>query len=245
MSLNNFNAFNKEGWFQTGKGEVVTVWSAHHVDATGVKLTRDELVSDGYVTSSTLSALNSIEVNGVTYTADAVYDDALWAQQNLDNMLAALALHANPAAVWVEGGTTGVATAATPAGDFATDFLGNNDNFGSQVVEANGPVWKVEMFFEQKGVFVDRTTFTKGEPTLGAAADNFGSDQADVHALLEGVAITATSVDLANMVDVSTSSSNAITAAGDTGTVVSAGNANAATSQSVVVDVAVAPNLQS
>lgn len=243
--MKNFNAFNKEGWFQTGKGEVVTVWSAHHVDATGVNLTRAELVSEGYLQSSTLSASNSIEINGVTYTTNAAYDDALYAQQNLDNMVAALAVYANPAAVWVEGGTTGIATASTPTADFATDFLGASDNFGSELTESTGPVWKVQMFFEQKGVFVDRTTFTKGEPTIGDAADNYGSDQADVHALLEGVAVTATSVDVANMVDVATSSTNTFAAAGDEGTVVSAGNGDAATSQSVVVDVAVAPNLQS
>jgi hypothetical protein len=252
----NINAYNKNGAFQTGKGEVVHIWSAHHVEATGVTLRRSELVADGLLPSATLSGTNSITIKGVTYTADAAYDQALLAQVNLDNLVAAFARFGNPVYVNV---SAGIATTASPTADTAGVLVGGADLLGTELVEANGLVWEVELAFEQKGLFV---TGAKGDVTIGTG-DHYGSSVADVHAVLEGTVMYVTGLlanggDLENMVDADAAAAfvdgtNYVTevagafagAQGDEVSVVSAGNAAQATSQTVVVEVQVAPNLQS
>ena len=166
----NLNAFNKSGDQQTGKGQRVTILidgDVFPVEATGVNLTRAELVSEGYKPSATLSASNSMEVNGVVYVADAAYDKALASQINVDRIFNAYAASAN--IVYMD-------VAAVPTD---TIYLAafNNTNNG----------WEIELVFEQKGVLASGT---KGEVTL-AAGDNFGDTQADVAAVVDALTLLA------------------------------------------------------
>lgn len=63
--------------------EYVYVYTAFEMASTGVDFTRAELVAKEALDSATLSATNSIFIDGVEYTADATYDNAYWTQQNL------------------------------------------------------------------------------------------------------------------------------------------------------------------
>lgn len=259
-----FNGFNQDGSFQTGTGEIVRVYSAHQIGATGVLATRAELVADGLLPTTDLTA-NSITINGVTYALDANYDAALVAQRNLDNMIAAFAVYANPVQVNV---TAGLATGTSLTVDFANVFLGGTaaNTMGTELIQANGLGWTLDLAFEQKGMFADTPgtgTFVKGDPSLGASADNWGSSAGDIEAILEGVTVYAGGAiailgDLETAVDIDTTAAfadgvNLATgvagafagATGDQMSVVTAGNAATATSQSVVVEVDVAPNIQS
>ena len=47
-----FHGPTQPGTFQTGKAEVITFWSAHHIEETGVVSTRQELVDDGIMASN-------------------------------------------------------------------------------------------------------------------------------------------------------------------------------------------------
>jgi len=159
----NLNAYTKGGDHQSGKGQRITIILDKAVvtggaSATGVNLTRAELVSEGYKPSATLSGTNSVEIAGVTYTVDATYDLALAAQKNVDTIFKAFAAKANivymdvdvvPSAAWY-----GADAIPTPAAD---DI-------------------EIEIVFEQKGFLA---TATKGEVSI-AAGDNYGDSIADV-----------------------------------------------------------------
>lgn len=69
--------FNRES-------EYVYVYTAFEMAATGVLQTRTALFADNVITSATLSATNSVVIDGVEYTADATYDNALWTEANLE-----------------------------------------------------------------------------------------------------------------------------------------------------------------
>lgn len=166
----NLNAYHASGDHQTGKGQRVNLLfdgDVFPVEATGVNLTRTELVSEGYLPSATLSASNSIEIAGVTYTADAAYDAALAAQTNVDRVFKAFAAKAN--VVYMD---------ITPVADdnyVVTAF--NNTNNGVEV----------ELVFEQKGFLASGN---KGEVTIAAGA-NYGDTQADVAAVIDGLTLLA------------------------------------------------------
>lgn len=166
----NLNAHYKSGDHQTGKGQRITVLidgDVFPVEATGVNLTRAELVSEGYKPSATLSASNSMDVNGVTYTVDATYDAALAAQINVDRVFKAYAAYAN--VVYMD-------VAAVPDDTmYITAF--NNTNNG----------WEVEIVFEQKGFLASGN---KGDVTVAAGA-NYGDTQADVAAIVDALTLLA------------------------------------------------------
>lgn len=166
----NLNAHYKGGDHQTGKGQRITILldnAVFPVAATGVNLTRAELVSEGYKPSATLSASNSMDVNGVTYTVDATYDAALASQVNVDRIFKAYAAKAN--VVYMD---------VAPVPDdtiYITAF--NNTNTGVEV----------EIVFEQKGFLA---TATKGEVSLAAGA-NYGDTVADVAAVVDALTLLA------------------------------------------------------
>lgn len=229
-----FHGFNQDGWFQSGKGEVITLWTVHDIEATGVIATRAELVQDGILKNETLSAANSITINDVTYEADATYDDAYYQQTNVDTFVDAFNALANPVYVKVHAG---IDTATDPNVDFTTEFLGGTTTFGTDLVAANNsgtaPVYRIDLFFEQKGMF---TTGDKGDVTVGAG-DNFGDSVAAVEAILDGLNAKATSnTNTAVDVDI-------------TGGAVAVGDdvpmGIAAATRSYIGDIEVAPDLQS
>lgn len=240
---------NKDGSFQSGIGEHIRLWTIHEIRATGVLATRADLLADGLVTSATLAANNSIEFQGVTYTADLAYDDALYSQRNLDAIMAAFAPFGNIVDVSV---TAAVNTTANPTTDFASVFLAGSDNFGSQI-SIDGDVWQLDVRFEQKGMFHNSATnagFTKGEPSLGVSADNYGSSIADIHAVLALTVMTGTTADNVNVdntLDTNTEGrpdANPVVS-GSSVQMVSASSVDQATTQSVVLEVFAAPDLQS
>ncbi len=240
---------NHDGSFQSGKGEHVRLWTVHEIRATGVLATRADLLADGLVTSATLSATNSITFQGVEYTVDATYDDALWSQMNLSSIMAAFEPFGNIVDVSV---TAAVNTGTSPTSDFASVFLAGADNFGTEI-SVDGDVWQLDIRFEQKGLFHNaggETGFVKGEPSIGLAVDNYGSSIADIHVLLEELDLITTTddnVNVDNTVDTNTTGrpDNAPNAIGDPVQMVSAGSADEATSQSVVIETFTAPDLQS
>lgn len=233
----------KPGAAQTGKGERVTLWLAHHVAATGVNATRAELLAEKILPSATLSGSNTITINGVTYSADAAYDAAYYAQKNLTTLVNAFASKAVVVNVKV---SSAIATTTSPTADTATALISGADKFGTEVVESNGLVWKVVLDFEQKGNFIRPTAHPQGGLTLGPTT------VADIHTFLEGMKLNATVVkasggDRENMDDVFTTAAAPAGYASGTNftpvTIVSAGNAAQATSQSVVVELDIDPDL--
>lgn len=89
VSIPRIAGFAQEGDFDIN-ADYLTVHTPVVIGQTGVTLTRAELVTVGYLASATLGVGNPITVNGVTYTADAAYDDALYAQRNLEQILGAV-----------------------------------------------------------------------------------------------------------------------------------------------------------
>ena len=225
------NGWLRDGAFQTGKGQSITLWVAHAIEATGVQATRAELLADSHVTSATLAANNSFTVDGTEYTTDAAYDEALWRQQNLDRILGVFAPRANIAHLDVYAG---VATAATPTADFANVFLAGiaAHTFGTDLIAANAMIWRLDVTFEQKGVF---TTGTKGDVTL-AGGDNQGDTVATVEALFTGVVMNATVATDGLDEDIF----GGAVVGGDDVTI-----AQTVTRQSVLAEVSVAPDMQS
>lgn len=189
-----FHGPTQPGTFQTGKAEVITFWSAHHFEETGVLSTRDELVDDGILATNDLTA-NSIVIAGVTYALDDNYDSALAAQHNFMNLTNHFASVATVVSVRVG---PGVASTTDIFVDFANLFLGvGTDTFGDDLVDATGLAWYVEIVLEQKGTLFNSagtTGFVKGEPSIGATGDNFGSSVADVEEFLNGLVLYSTGV---------------------------------------------------
>ena len=269
-----FHGHNRDGAFQTGKHEVIRVYSAHETRQTGVISRRQELVDAGLIATTDLT-LNAIEIQGVTYAVDARYDEALVAQRNLDNLIAAFSQFAAPVSVFVwDGRATTLTIGATQNlnVEFESLFTGLTaaNTFGTQMLEVGGIAWEIDFVFEQKGIFQNITGtagFVRGEPSISASADNFGSDPAAVEALLDGTlqylgAAIAAAIpgDQESMVDADTTAAfvdgvNLVTGLDDTFSgivtgeqvsIVSATNAAAGTSQTVVVEVVgVAPDTQS
>ena len=175
----NLNGYNRSGDHQTGKGQRVTLVidnSLTPVAVTGVNLTRAELLAEGYVTSATLAANNSINIAGVNYTVDATYDAALASQMNVDSIHAAYVAKANivymdisvvPSATWYGAGT------------FAA--------IGADDVE-------MELVFEQKGFLAGTNPYVKGAVTVVASVDGGagGDSQADVADVIEGITLQST-----------------------------------------------------
>ena len=163
------NAHNRSGDHQTGKGQRITLLFDNDISpvvVTGVNLTRAELVTEGYLPSATLSAGNSIEIAGVTYTVDATYDEALAGQINVNRIHGAYAAFANIVFMDV---------------NFVPDDLiyitaFNNTNTGTEV----------EIVFENKGFLV---TGAKGDVTLGLAANNYGDSQSDVADVIDALTL--------------------------------------------------------
>lgn len=186
-----FHGHNRDGAFQTGKGEVVHLWLAHEVDQTGVISSRQELVDAGIIAVVNV-ATNNISIRGVTYTTNALYDQAYIAQRNLDNLLDAFNVFAAPVYIDVSDGIIQTGTAnLTPATGTVSTLIGGTDQLGSSLNESAGLVWKVELTFEQKGAFVkvpglDQGTFVRGAPSVALTANKFGSSTQDIHDLLEG-----------------------------------------------------------
>ena len=268
-----FHGHNRDGAFQTGRHEVIRVYTAHETRQTGVLARRDELVDDGILATNDLTA-NAIVIQDVTYAVDARYDEALVAQRNLDNLIAAFSQFATPVSVFAWDGrpTTLVIGAASNLNvEFVSEFLGLTaaNTFGTEMLEAGGIAWEVDFVFEQKGVFQNipgTAGFVRGEPSISDSADNFGSDPAAVEALLDGTAMYVGAAigatipgDLESMTDADTSALfvdgiNFVTGVagafadttGDEVSIVAAGNAVDGTSQTVVIEVVgVAPDTQS
>ena len=267
-----FHCNNKYGSFQTGKGEHVHLWLAHEVDQTGVVSSRQELVDAGFIATTDLTA-NAIEINGVNYAVDIVYDQAYIAQTNLDNLIERFSQFAAPVDIFVSDGIVQAgASNNTPTLGTVNTNIGGVDLLGTELAEAAGLVWKVELIFEQKGAFVrvpnlDQATFVRGEPSIAVTADNFGSSVQDIHDLLEGTVmylggLRAAGGDSENVVDMDTSAlffdgtdtgTNLITLVtgafagglGDEAYIVTNNDPDEATSQSVVVEVIVKGDLQS
>ena len=263
-----FHGHVRDGAFQTGKHEVIRVYTAHETRQTGVIARRQDLVDDGLLATTDLTA-NSIEIQDVTYAVDARYDEALVAQKNFDNLVAAFSQFAAPVSVFVWDGRATTITNLTV--EFASTFLGLTaaNTFGTELIQANGIGWEVDFVFEQKGVFQNipgTAGFVRGEPSISDAADNFGSDPFAIEALLDGTLMYAGAAigaaipgDLESMVDADTSALfvdgvNFVTgvdgafagATGDQVSIVAAGNAVDGTSQTVVIEVVgVAPDTQS
>lgn len=260
-----FHGPTQPGTFQTGKAEIIKFWTVHHIEETGVIATRQELVDDGIMANVSV-AVNNINIGGVDYVLDANYDSALSAQHNFNNVAAHFGTIANVVSLKI---TPGLATGTSATVDFQNVFLGvGADTFGTQVLEANALVWSVEVVLEQKGVLHNSAGtpgFVRGDPSIGATGDNFGSSVLDVENFLEGMVLYATGLlaiggDNENMVDADTTRAfvdgfNIATgvsgafAAGDEGAqVVAVTNihASAGTSQTIVVDPTfVAQDLQS
>ena len=204
-----FHGPTQPGTFQTGKAEVIKFWSAHHIEETGVLATRQELVDDGILANVSV-AVNNIRIGGVDYALDANYDSALAAQHNFNNIAAAFGTVANVVSLKI---TPGLATGTSLTVDFQNVFLGvGADTFGTQVLEATALAWSVEVVLEQKGVLHNSAGtggFVRGETSVGATADNFGSSVADVENFLEGTILYATGLlaiggDNESMVDADT-----------------------------------------
>lgn len=166
----NLNGYNRNGDHQTGKGQRVTIlldYNVFPVAITGVNLTRAELLAEGYVTSATLAANNSINIAGVSYVADAAYDIALASQVNVDRIHAAYAAKAN--VVFMD---------VTPVPDdtiFITAFNNTNDGI------------EMELVFEQKGFLA---TGAKGAVTV-ATGTHGGDSQADVADIVDALTLLA------------------------------------------------------
>lgn len=260
-----FHGPTQPGTFQTGKAEIIKFWSAHHFEETGVLATRDELVDDGLLPTNDLTA-NSIEIGGTTYSVDANYDSAFVAQHNFNALIKHFATIANVVSINI---TSALASGTSLASDFANVYLGvGADTFGSEVVFSNGLAWSVAIVLEQKGILHNSAgsgNFVRGMPSIGSTAGNFGTTVADVEAFLEGLVLHATGAlaiggDLENMDDVEnqptftginivTGTNEAWQGSGSVGayvTMITNGNGDAGTSQSVLVDPTfVASDLQS
>lgn len=185
-----FNGHVHNGWALPGKGELLTIYTVHDVADTGVLATRAELLEAGAITSATLSGSNSVTVEGVTYTTDAAYDDALYQQKNLNTLVQHLAMRNTVSYVNV---FDGVATTTSPTVDFASAFLGT-DTFGTSISAGNNSgtakVWKVQVMLQGKGYFVPAAN--KGDVTVGTG-DNYGDSIDNLDAALAGLSMIATS----------------------------------------------------
>lgn len=204
-----FHGPTQPGTFQTGRAEIIKFWSAHHIEETGVISTRQNLVDDGLLATTDLTA-NAIVIAGVTYAIDANYDSALAAQHNFLNVVAHFAQVANVVSLNI---TDGLATGTSPTADFANVFLGvGADTFGTELIETNGLIWSCAVVLEQKGILHNSggtAAFVKGEPSIGATGGNFGSTVADVEEFLNEVILYQTGLlaiggDLENMADADT-----------------------------------------
>ena len=248
-----FHGHNRDGSFQTGKGEHVRLWTIHEIRHTGVISTRQELVDAGYLglgpTPVTLSAANPITIQGTEYITNLAYDDALFSQTNLDAFIQRFDELGTIVDVVV---TAAVNTATNPNVDFTNPFLGGADTFGSQITD-DGDIWQLDVRFEQKGMFTNvpgSAGFVRGEPSIALAADNFGSSVADIHELLEDLALTTTTDDATNVDNTTETNTEGRPDAGpqvsgSLTTGVSAAQADEATGQSIVLEVNVGLDLQS
>lgn len=232
------NGHNRDGAFQTGKHEVIVATTLHHLEATGVIATRAQLVSDGILSNATLSSSNNIVIQGVSYETDAAYDSAFWAQRNLDRVINRFAEYANLVSVDVD--QTAADLGAAPGATLADPFRASSEAIGTAFnAVTDNPAWKLSVVVEQKGVFngVPVTSTTKGQPTLGASADNYGTSVTSLASLFDGLVLTRTAED---------DTYADVIGAGDPGddfTVVT--SAGTAANVSMVFEVDVAPDLQS
>ncbi len=184
-----FHGHNQEGSFQSGRHTLVKIWTCHEVDATGVISSRQELVDDGIIAVVNV-ATNNITIQDVVYATNAAYDQAYAAQTNLDNLIAAFSVFAQPVSVRVTDGIvqSGASNTTPRLGTF-TQLVAGADLLGSDMTQAAGLVWVVEFIFEQKGILTNAAGsagFVRGEPSIGATGDNFGDANAAYHLLLQG-----------------------------------------------------------
>lgn len=262
-----FHGRNRQGAFQTGKTETLRLYSAHHMESNGVISTLQDLFNDSLINSVTLATgTNEITINGVTYDANTDYEQAFIAQRNFDNLLFKIHEVVNVVSVDVQAGIAETVTSLSA--EFASLFLGRTaaNTFGTELIQDGGFAWQIDIVVEQKGAFANTpgsVGFVRGEPSLPSAANNGGSTLVDVANHLEGTVLYATQSDTAGgdlrvMVDANTTGAfapgiNILTgvagvfggAFGDQVTFITQENVTFATSQTVVIELSVAADLQS
>lgn len=142
--------FNKDN---NRNSQYIYVYTGFEMVSTGVKHTRQQLVDMGVLTSATLSASNSITLDGVTYTANATYDNAYWTNQNFQRVYRAVAkrctiIAASVGNVNVSGDAMntirlpGVTAGAVTAGTASASA------FGSDMVDDAEGVWYAAFIVE-------------------------------------------------------------------------------------------------
>lgn len=265
-----FHGHNQDGSFQTGRHQVVKIWTTHEVDQTGVISSRQDLFDDGIIDELD-PAVTNITINEVTYTTIALYDQAYAAQTNLDNVIARFSQFSAPVSVNVSDGLvqTGAGT-DNPLTGTQTVLVAGADLLGSDMTDTAGLVWEIDFVIEQKGAFTNipgSAGFVRGEPSIATAADNFGDASGAFHDLLQGTVqyVTANSAaggDSDNMDDADTGVNGATNWADAVGLIsltsdvyagavgnqvfmVSNIDGDQDTSQTFLVEVFVAPDLQS
>lgn len=154
------HGFKRSDEFLTGEMQFCSIYTVFAIDVTGVKLTRQELVDGGWLTDVTLAAGNPITLFNpstgadVTYTANAVYDNAHFQQANLDRLLGVVDDRAAPIIIQFP---LNAASTTSPTAAIVTDFAGTElvavNSFGTDITESTALVWAFAMATEHNLTF--------------------------------------------------------------------------------------------